>query len=202
MLFMSNCSELHLGSLEPRSSLSRSPGVLWGCRLGDGSVSWGVPPLQCTGDPGTRVHQAGQAAAFLLTLLEPLTWGSGYGFPFTFWFLPIQGLANLWGFLLSFRVCTPTPGGGRSSWERSRQLWNLFLVPHPPRFWWAEHSLVVSASPLNTILNQWTLTFSLSGSVSTFSPCVLHLLPFFTCFPFSPPFWRYFLKGKLMGIDA
>lgn len=68
--------------------------------------------------------------------------------------------------------------------------------------WWAEHSLVVSASPLNTILDQWTLTFFLSGSVSTFSPGVLHLLPFFTCIPFSPPFWRYFLKGKLMGIDA
>lgn len=64
--------------------------------------------------------------------------------------------------------------------------------------WWVDRSLVTSASPLNTLLEQWTLTtLPLCFTVSSFFLPGLHLLPFLTCFPFPPAFWRCFLKGKL-----
>lgn len=188
----SNCTGSHLGSLEPKSSPNRSLGVLWGCRFGDASVPWCMP-LQCTADPGTHVHQAGQAAAFLLNPLEPLTWGSGCAFLLIFWFVPMQGLANLQDFLLSCRVCTLTLGGGSSSWEIPAALGRFWS--HILPLCWAEHSLVNSASPLNTLLEQWTLPFFLSVSLFLpFSALAFTFFLFSPVFPFLLSFGGVFLR--------
>lgn len=165
----SNCTGSHLGSLEPKSSPNRSLGVLWGCRFGDASVPWCMP-LQCTADPGTHVHQAGQAAAFLLNPLEPLTWGSGCAFLLIFWFVPMQGLANLQDFLLSCRVCTLTLGGGSSSWEIPAALGPVSGPTSSP--------YVGQSTPWWTLPALW---------IPSWSSGLYHFSSLFHCFYLFPP---------------
>lgn len=63
--------------------------------------------------------------------------------------------------------------------------------------WWSKHSLVTSASPLNTLLEHWTLPFFLSGSLfspSPFSSLAFTFFLFSLVFPFLLPFGGVFLR--------
>lgn len=189
MQHRSNCAGLHLGSLEPRSSPNRSLGGLWGCRFSDASVPWHMPPLQCTADPGTRApggsgcSLSSDSAGTSYLRLRPC-----------FWFVPIWGLANLWDFLRSCRVCTPTLGGGSSSWEFPAALGPV-SVPTSSLFggqrtpWWPPPALWIHS------WSSWLLPFFLSVSLfQLFSSLAFTFFLFLLVFPFILPFGGVFLR--------